>query len=607
VVYPESIRPVLEFLEPRLLLSQTPGSDLAIDIQKGSLVAAYDGASPLQAIETEVIAGGGTKIDGRHFDWNGTVGIMTSAICGSEKQYKSLGMRDTGFTLYNRGAMTAVDGVPVPANSVVVKYTWFGDMDLDGKVDINDYLEWFYYYRNRPDPANISWMTGDFNYDGQINVNDYLMLLNGYRYQTGRLGGSDAPGTEVNRQVRFDSGGTHWIVVGTDSADLVTVDQVGASMVVTTASGGFTFAGPLNDLAIYGFGGDDTLRVTHNVTAPVTIHVGGGNVSVFDAGQGDDTLFAGAGNDLLVTVGGGTDHVVGGSGLDSFWVDSSDVLTQVTGAETAATSVHTITQFYEPTTNSTGPVPLEIAGQNLADPLAGYAYQNFSANPLFSDGTQYTDIRQGSVGDCYFMSALASMAAQKPGLVRQSITSLGDGTYAVRFYRNAQPEYIRVDGDLPVYGGTSSPAYARLSGTGETWVALLEKAYAVFRASDNNYISLSGGWMGSVYKDLANLTSNDIVLSSQNAESLAQTMSSQLNAGHLLTAATFGVPTGPFLAGHAYTVMSVDTISGVTYVTLYNPFGYDAVSYDSNPNDGLLQVTMAVFQANFIALSAATQ
>ena len=34
--------------------------------------------------------------------------------------------------------------------SVVVKYTWMGDMDLDGKVTVNDYLEFLHYYFNQP-------------------------------------------------------------------------------------------------------------------------------------------------------------------------------------------------------------------------------------------------------------------------------------------------------------------------------------------------------------------------------------------------------------------------------------------------------------------------
>jgi hypothetical protein len=159
-----------------------------INVGDGNVVVAYGGASPLQAIEGWIKAGGGSKTDGAHYDWNGAGGITTSAIVGGDNVYRSLGLRDNGFAMANRSPMTQVDGAAVPAGAVVVKYTWIGDMDLDGSVTVNDYLEWLYYYRFQPAPENISWMTGDFNYDGQINVNDYLALLEGYRNQSGPLG-----------------------------------------------------------------------------------------------------------------------------------------------------------------------------------------------------------------------------------------------------------------------------------------------------------------------------------------------------------------------------------------------------------------------------------
>ena len=69
--------------------------------------------------------------------------------------------------------------MPVPANAIIVKYTWMGDMDLDGKVTVNDYVEFLHYYTQKPTADTTTFMTGDCNYDGKINVNDYLMLLAG--------------------------------------------------------------------------------------------------------------------------------------------------------------------------------------------------------------------------------------------------------------------------------------------------------------------------------------------------------------------------------------------------------------------------------------------
>ena len=93
--------------------------------------------------------------------------------------------------------MTQVDGVPVAADSIVVKYTWMGDMDLDGKVTVNDYAEFLHYLTDPPPAADISWMTGDFNGDGKINVNDYVLLLGGLAAQNSVLSDDDATAAAV--------------------------------------------------------------------------------------------------------------------------------------------------------------------------------------------------------------------------------------------------------------------------------------------------------------------------------------------------------------------------------------------------------------------------
>jgi hypothetical protein len=56
--------------------------------------------------------------------------------------------------------------------TVLIKYTYGGDANLDGKVTISDY--------GRID-FNIGlgthgWFNGDFNHDGKIDINDYGII-----------------------------------------------------------------------------------------------------------------------------------------------------------------------------------------------------------------------------------------------------------------------------------------------------------------------------------------------------------------------------------------------------------------------------------------------
>ena len=58
-------------------------------------------------------------------------------------------------------------------------YTYGGDANLDGKINVDDYGKIDF---------NVSlgvagWANGDFNYDGQINGDDYFLIDNGYASQ----------------------------------------------------------------------------------------------------------------------------------------------------------------------------------------------------------------------------------------------------------------------------------------------------------------------------------------------------------------------------------------------------------------------------------------
>ena len=76
--------------------------------------------------------------------------------------------------------------------------------------------------------------------------------------------------------------------------------------------------------------------------------------------------------------------------------------------------------------------------------------------------------------------------------MRRLVADLGDGTYAVRFYRDGQAYYVRVDADLWV-APNGKPKYARFGKQNSLWVPIVEKAYAFFRTQQGNYPSLNSG------------------------------------------------------------------------------------------------------------------
>ena len=62
---------------------------------------------------------------------------------------------------------------------MIVKYTYYGDADLNGQTDLNDFALFLNGYQN----AGTDWLHGDFDYNGQTNLDDFTLFLAGYQNQ----------------------------------------------------------------------------------------------------------------------------------------------------------------------------------------------------------------------------------------------------------------------------------------------------------------------------------------------------------------------------------------------------------------------------------------
>lgn len=407
--------------------------------------------------------------------------------------------------------------------------------------------------------------------------------------------------------------GTELRITGTPGNDTITLKQSGSTLNISTSTGWTqSFNGIYADVRIDGGAGNDLITINKTVSDNVIVLGGDGNDQIIDGGSGTDSLYggagvnkitAGSGNDTLVTIGGSADTLTGGGGLDSFWGNTAgDVYNNVTAAETNAGAVHKIASFMSLTVNTTTQTPTKVlAGQTFAEPtLASYAtgYTDFSSKPLFSAvGPSENDIEQGGIGDCYYLSTLSSIAKLNPQVIRQSIVSLGDGTYAVQFTNSSGvKQYLRIDGKLPTtsWGGL---AYAGTGAQSSTWVALMEKAWTYFRSGVGSYNSIDAGYMGEAYNALG--LANHSIYSAANPTALLQTLAAELAAGHSVTYATAN-DMANLIGGHAYTVDHVmkDAKGNITAIVVRNPWGVDGAGEDGK-DDGYVTVTPTVAFQDF--------
>jgi hypothetical protein len=124
-------------------------------------------------------------------DWSGS-GIVTSSAAGN---LTSIGIATAqqveGLASSTDTAIFA--GQTVIGSDTLVMYTYGGDANLDGKINIDDYVK----IDSGIAGGYTGWVNGDFNYDGKVSIDDYITIIdanignqNGFVFPT--AGGIDA-------------------------------------------------------------------------------------------------------------------------------------------------------------------------------------------------------------------------------------------------------------------------------------------------------------------------------------------------------------------------------------------------------------------------------
>jgi hypothetical protein len=122
-----------------------------LDVKNNTLLVAYgSGANPSSTIKSQLTSGYNGGV------WNGT-GINTSM----STPRIGVGWKD----------ITA-------SQSVKVKYTYYGDANVDGTVNSGDFTSLAQNFN--ASAANAIWANGDFNYDGKVNALDFNALASNF-------------------------------------------------------------------------------------------------------------------------------------------------------------------------------------------------------------------------------------------------------------------------------------------------------------------------------------------------------------------------------------------------------------------------------------------
>jgi len=241
-----------------------------------------------------------------------------------------------------------------------------------------------------------------------------------------------------------------------------------------------------------------------------------------------------------------------------------------------------------------------LAGDNLANRSTWKAFswlrpEQFmdTSKPieLFQGKIEPTDILQGQLGDCYFLSTLASIAEfpQKikkvfefefPGKNEEEALNMckQHGMYCVRILDMGVPTEVIMDDFFPCISKSQGPAFTRAN-QNELWVLLLEKAWAKIYFS---YDNIEAGLTRECLHDLTGAPTKTIWT---DQKELWENILKGEKSNWIMTAGSNDADTGNediadngIVAGHAYSLIAGVEFNdpqhgNVKLVKLRNPWG----------------------------------
>jgi hypothetical protein len=157
-----------------------------LDLTNNTLIYDYTGTSPLG---TSLSGGASPAVhdllvygyDAGH--WDGT-GIVSSTAAADPHQVTTIGYAESSVLLGASGGQFA--GQTVDSTSLILKTTYYGDINLDGKIDGDDYaLLDRSFAKGTFATSGANWTDGDFNYDGKVDSADYALIDKAFGVQQG--------------------------------------------------------------------------------------------------------------------------------------------------------------------------------------------------------------------------------------------------------------------------------------------------------------------------------------------------------------------------------------------------------------------------------------
>jgi hypothetical protein len=198
---------------------------------------------------------------------------------------------------------------------------------------------------------------------------------------------------------------------------------------------------------------------------------------------------------------------------------------------------------------------------------------------LFDEKIEFDDIKQGNLGNCYFLSAIAALS-EFPHLLYQIFRTKNEnplGYYEIVLFLDGEWQIVFVDDFLPFDKGTNNFKFAKPNGL-ELWVVLLEKAWAKV---NGGYSLTIAGWPSDPLAVLTGFSTEKVAHKEFTPEEVWIKLSSSDKNNQIMCTSTkndSNCEKVGLVINHAYTLIGAKeaTYEGKTLrlVQIRNPWGY---------------------------------
>ena len=209
-----------------------------------------------------------------------------------------------------------------------------------------------------------------------------------------------------------------------------------------------------------------------------------------------------------------------------------------------------------------------------AEEIFNYQHYNIFVNDISID-----DVRQGYLGNCYFMSSLAAMT-NIPQLICQLFRSFQinkNGCYEIGLNIEGEWQIVLLDDYFPCSKTTKIPIFAKPNGP-ELWAMLLEKAWAKI---NGGYLNITGGYASEVLSVFTSFPIETFDLLIKDIDNIWRDLKKAFEDGQIITCCSKfdnEIEKYGLISGHTFTVTNL--VEGyvknqyIRLIRLRNPWGY---------------------------------